>query len=291
MRTPRNLLRVFTLATAVTVAPAGPSFAADPPQAVQVSTAQNPPPGPASEPYALQIEEGTILRKGVKLPATLGQVVDALREMYPKANLVASPEVTDLMVADLKLRSAELEETLEAVRVASGERFVWRRNGDQPGAIDPTTGLPVPSQPAKGASLYLLTAAPGGPPTKARREVEVFNLRGYIATVNAGQDEKAIEDSLRKVQEIVRDTLERLNQGSAQGLDYQFHSGADLLIVIGPREAIEVARKVVEALPGQPVSVSSRPVPEPEPIGPNAQPTDKQREMFMRRYGLLPQKK
>jgi hypothetical protein len=297
MKTSRNLNYIFVLALTVTLAPSGFGLSADEPATAPASTAQNRHPSPASGPYALEIVEGTIVHKGAKLPATLGQVVDALRELYPNVNIVASPEVTDLMVADLKLRSTEIEETLEAVRIASGERFIWRNNDAQPGAIDPTTGLPLPvPQPPKEAALYLITANPNALPVKPKREVEVFNLSGYIAysTAHANKmanDDGAINQSLMMVQDIVRQTLDRVyQQEGATKLDYQFHSGASLLIVIGPRDEIEVARKVIEALPGQPTSVSTRFRPEPAPGGPNADAMDKQREAFMRRYGLMPQK-
>jgi hypothetical protein len=278
-----------------TLPPVEPSLGADEPQTAPAPAARVVRERPTAGTYALEIVEGTILEKGVKVPATVGHVMDALREMYPRVNIVASPEVTDLTLADLKLRPAEVEETLEALRVASGERFVWRRNDDQPAGIDPRTGLPVPARPVKDSSLYLLTGNPNTP-AKAKREVEVFNLSGYIAysTAHAGKqktDEEAVAQSLRTVQDIVRETLELVYQQAGAGrLDYQFHSGADLLIVIGSRDDIEIARKVVEALPGQPVAVSARFRPEPGAGGPNPDLSDKQREGFMRRYGLLPQR-
>src|SRR5262249_39936543 len=142
--------------------------------------------------------EGAILQNGTKMPATMGRVLDAVRDLYPKANIVASPEVADMMLVDLKLRSTDIEETLEALRVATGDRFIWQRSGDQPGSIDPTTGIPVPARPAKESSLYMLMANAQALPAKARREVEVFNLSGYInktyGTEQAGKRDGAVVD-------------------------------------------------------------------------------------------------
>jgi hypothetical protein len=99
---------------------------------------------PASR-YALEIVDGTLLHKGHKTEATLANAVDALRDLWPEANIVLAPELAKLKVADLKLRSVgQLQEALEALRVASGYRFEWRQG--LPGgaaAIDPATGLPV----------------------------------------------------------------------------------------------------------------------------------------------------
>lgn len=252
---------------------------------------------PNSTQYVLQIADGMISEKGTKVPATLGHVVDALRELYDGANIVASPEVMDLRLADLKLRWAGLQETLEALRVASGERFLWRRNDEAPATIDPTTGLPVPARQEKESDLYLLTADPHANPPTTKREVEVFNLSGYIAysTAQAGKqphDEAAVEGCLRTVQDIVRSTLDQVFQQDGAGrLDYRFHAGADLLIVIGPREQIEIARKVVEALPGQPLAGSGKPRGESAAWGPPSDAAaEQQREVFMRRYGLSPQR-
>jgi hypothetical protein len=295
MKTSRNLGLVLALAIPQALASARPSLAAEEPQTVPPSAAKVQQPGAVGGPYALQIVDGTILEKGVKVPATVGHVMDALREMYPRVNIVASPEVTDLTLADMKLRPAEVEETLEALRVASGERFDWRRNDQQPAAIDPTTGVPVPPRPVKEPSLYLLTVNPNTSSARAKREVEVFNLSGYLTSgiTHAGKqanDEAAIDQGLKTVQDIIKQTLAAVYYQEGTRLDYQFHAGANLLIVIGPRDEIEVARKVIEALPGQPTSVSARFRPEAASPALGADLTEKQREAFMRRYGLTPQR-
>ncbi|MGA2867513.1 MAG: hypothetical protein ABSF95_23825 [Verrucomicrobiota bacterium] len=212
---------------------------------------------PASR-YALEIVDGTFLRKGHKTEATLANVVDTFRDLWPEANIVLAPELAKLKVADLKLRSVgQLPEALEALRVASGYRFEWRQGWPTgAAAIDPATGLPVT---AGESALYVLDlglGSQGNPGERARRSVEVFNLSGYLQHLGK-KDEKEVGDSLHQIEMIVFKTLvnvARLNEDNLPENellpDFQFHPGASLLIVIGSPDALDVARKIVTALPG-----------------------------------------
>jgi hypothetical protein len=213
------------------------------------------------EPYVLQIVGGDLVHNGKKRDATLANVVDALRDIWPTANIALAPELSGLNVADLKLRSTpELWEALEALRVASGYKFEWRKGSPAgSGMIDPATGLPRP--PAGESSLYILDEGEtqGNPLQRARRMVEVFNMRGYLDHLPA-QDAKDPRKALDEIQDTVLETLASLKGGTlsdSDRLDFHFHPGTLLLILIGPPDAIEVARKVVTALTGQPVSRKS----------------------------------
>ena len=111
--------------------------------------------------------------------------------------------------------------------------------------------------------------------------VEVFNLSGYLEQLGK-RDEKDIAASLEKIKMIVSDTLNQVMQGNVQAEDqpsFQFHPGANLFIVIGPPQAIEVTTKVVNALPGV---GGARAYPPPG--------TDRREaeDAFRRRYGLQP---
>src|SRR5579872_578458 len=54
--------------------------------------------------FDLQIVDGTLLLPGRKVEATLGNVIDALRDQYSQANIINSPGLEKIKVGDLKLR-------------------------------------------------------------------------------------------------------------------------------------------------------------------------------------------
>ena len=237
--------------------------------------------------YVLEVVDGVLLTGPTKEAATLAKIADILRGLYPEANIALAPELGDVQVRDLKLRGTELPEALEALRVASGDAFSWQnglpQNAPPPSSrpIDPSTGLPVPPAPPRGqSSLYILTRNDSDLGGNPRRMVEVFNLSGYLEQLGK-RDEKDIAASLEKIKMIVGETLNQVMQGNAQASDqpsFQFHPGANLFIVIGPPQAIEVTRKVVNALPGV-AGARAYPPPAANPAADEA---------FKRRYGLMP---
>src|SRR5262245_59670057 len=83
----------------------------------------------AAPTYVLEVANGALIVTGVsgasgrKTDATLGNVVNALRDMHPEANIAMAPELAQIRIADLKLRAAELDSEIEALRVASGSKF------------------------------------------------------------------------------------------------------------------------------------------------------------------------
>ena len=87
-----------------------------------------------------------VLRRqdGKTVTANLANVIDYLRYLFP-ANVVLAPGVGQVKVGDLKLASFQWEPALDALKVASGNAFVWKRRTDPNaiGVIDPTTGMPV----------------------------------------------------------------------------------------------------------------------------------------------------
>src|SRR5262249_28890699 len=88
--------------------------------------------------YDLEISNGTLVLEGKKTEATLANVVEVLRARYQQANIVIAPGLAQLKISDLKLRAGQLVDELEAVRVASGEKFevIGPRSGVGP-PIDP----------------------------------------------------------------------------------------------------------------------------------------------------------
>jgi hypothetical protein len=279
LNSPSGLLLAVCLATATAAAQDKPGPAQTPP------TTQEPATGTR---YALEIASGNMAIKGQQVPATLARIADVLRDLYPEVNIVLAPEVGKVQVLDLKLRAPDLPEALEALRVASGDAFVWRQGmtaGGGGALIDPATGVAVPPAPSE-SKLYVLSRNEARPEAP-RPVVEVFNLSGYLEHLGK-RNEKEIVASLDEIKMIVSDTLDRVMQGRATVEDmprFQFHPGANLFIVIGPPEAIEVAQKVVSALPGV---AGARGYP-PNQAAARTESDPKQEELmrtFRRRYGL-----
>ncbi len=115
---------------------------------------------------------------GECIDGTLGNVIDALRDQYPEANIVMSPGLAKVKVGDLKLRAGRLTEELEAVRVASGEKFDLQTPGEAGPRIDPNTGMPIASTNRPYAGLFALREAQNR--TQAHRMVEAFNIGPYL---------------------------------------------------------------------------------------------------------------
>jgi hypothetical protein len=239
-------------------------------------SAEAPKEAASGQSWELDIAGGNLLRHdGKKVPATLGVVIGYLRDLYP-ANVVLAPGVGEIKVMDLKLASFKWETALEALRVASGDAFVWNRRPENPGApsIDPTTGVPVPVVSSSSDDLLVLTPNEAGPASRSRRVVEVFNLSGYLH----GQNPAKVNENLDKIMQAVSETLSLLHEGSpaeSAGPRFKYHQSSALFIVIGSPEEVEVARKIVLALPD--TTGSKDPAWQPG-----------MDDAFRRRYGLPP---
>jgi len=209
-----------------------------------------PTPEPTPHQWDLRVAGGQLVRKeGGALPATLRNVVDYLVELQP-ANVVLAPSLGEVEIVDLKLAGLRWEGALEALRIASGNAFIW---SSQPPAetIDPATGMPMrPTSPGE-ASLYVLEPAPGGPRALNERAVEVFNLSGYLA----GKEGNQITETLDELKLILGESLHQVWAGTRPAQaepvpSVRFHSSASLLVVVGTPPQIEIARKIILALPG-----------------------------------------
>jgi hypothetical protein len=182
-------------------------------------------------------------------------VVDLLRERHDGANIVLSPGLPRIRIMNLKLRATSLQQELEALRVASGNKFVWNDNFNSP-VLDPTTGLPVARKDDK-TPLFILSENPAAM-AGLGRQVEVFNLTDYFNSFGDTDEDsraKRVDESLQQIENIVTQTLRTVEEDLYPVIGFQFHRGANLLVVSGSPDALEVARKVVSALGPQ-----SRPV-------------------------------
>src|SRR2546426_2529081 len=103
--------------------------------------------GSGQQAYHLEVKDGVLVRGGsnqTNVPASLANVIDAVRDRYPEANIVIAPGLANMSISDLKLRTGNISEELEAIRVASGGKFECS-GGPGNVVVDPTTGLPTGS--------------------------------------------------------------------------------------------------------------------------------------------------
>ncbi len=239
--------------------------------------------------YDLEIVDGQVLHRGQKMPATLANVVELLRQRYLHANIVLSPGLGTLPVADLKLRASRLPEELEALRIACGQKFIVQPPAHGAPGVDPTTGLPV-GQADVGSGLFVLEAVHS---PQDERVVEAFNIGPYLQWLreqgkDPSQKEQRAEDQLEQVKKMIFDTLQRFDPDNPEQnriTDFQFHQNANLFVVIGKREAVDIARKIINVLPGMATIDDS--VARHYGLTPSAAPgvSDPAADVFRRRYG------
>jgi hypothetical protein len=218
--------------------------------------------------YNLVIIDGLLRwREKPAEPATIKTVVAMLGSRYQEANIVYAPELANVGIPDLKLRAHDLPETLEALRVASGNKFDWFGPGSAIpntapiGAIDPATGLPTGTKENASSGLFVLRL-----PAEAAqndRVIEAFNIGHYLETktfdgragLEAGEKIKLEVAAADQLQQLILGTVANFKQVSEDevrhNLKFQYHAGATLLVIIGPQGEVEVARKVVNALTGE----------------------------------------
>jgi hypothetical protein len=195
-------------------------------QPVVAPVQQNQPPA-----YNLKIVDET----------SLGDVIELLREKWNlDVSFVLEPGLGRLTISELKIHSLNVEQTLQAIQVASGGKFTWRNNTSPAGAV------------------YFLTSIQ---PTKSNVQVEAFNLSGYFTFATSGSTnlEKRVAQEIDQIIVLIESTLKQFisyreeQTGAAPSVktpSLRFHRGANLLVVMGEPEAVAVVAKVIQALPG-----------------------------------------
>jgi hypothetical protein len=238
-----------------------------------------PPAKRAAAPSELVISKGTFEWNGQKGPATLRRVVDAITSRYPQANITLVG-TDDVLIESVTLRlrrvlpdgsgiiSPPLHGMLVALRAASGGRFHVEAFGDNDFVLSANTGhaaraevfkLGQPSDAAKAtdaalraqiASLETELAVLGrryGPDHPSMKDIstrrDVLKEQLNRAAPPAAGTEKLID----QIEEVVRMTLKSLRPGEPAP-EFRYHAGSGLLVVIGSEEAIDVTRKVVDAI-------------------------------------------
>jgi hypothetical protein len=238
--------------------------------------------------YDLQIVDGQLIRPSGKGEAMLPNVIDALRDQYTQANIVLSPSLAKVKVGDLKLRAGHLDEELEAVRVASGEKFQVHASGRPNPTVDPTTGLPPTQDLSINSGLFVLREAP--PTAQSQKIVEAFNIGPYLEWLGhrptADQRGNPENEGLSEIYRVIGETIHDF-QGDSNDANVpkcQYHHGATLLVVIGTVESVEIARKIVNALPGMSAAESGR----GQPSSTRTAQERAAEDAFRARYGMLP---
>lgn len=176
--------------------------------------------------------------------ATIDNLGKYLRAVDPSLNIVLSPEVGNLKIANLKLNTRFPQSIVQAVSVASDGVIVGPMGrGD------------IGFGGFRGAERSLTFIA--NRPRESKPSVEVFNLSGYIQTLGKVDDE-IIREKIDDLQRLTRSTLvDDMRLSPEDQPNFKYHPGTKLLIVVGKSEAIDLARKIINALPGQQTSGKS----------------------------------
>jgi hypothetical protein len=186
----------------------------------------------------LKVEEGSVYERvgseNWKLvgAATLEVSVKALQDIYPQVTIAMDPKLAKVPLADLKVRADDPQADLEALRAACGSQF------DLDGS---RRGLSLFTLTANGYFERAQAAAAG------TREIQIFSLAGYLE--QRPKDTK-LEHMVDELQDVINQTIGDLD-GTIPQPRFRFHVDAKLLVVIGTPQAIDVAGKVINALPGQ----------------------------------------
>jgi hypothetical protein len=204
----------------------------------------------------LRIENGRIAGVAGKPQANLQNVVKYLQDRDPALNIVLSSEIKNIEIGDLQLRDAPTDLAIQALNVASGNQCSVEERGS-----------PVV---AGGNPLFIISKIqpPGPPPPKVL--VQAFSLYGYLNHIGldmvsrqgvTNSDEK-LDSLLLKLQNTIKQTIEQEQklessakggpiENTLPGPEINFYKEADLVVVIGSPAAVDTARTIIRALPGE----------------------------------------
>ncbi|HUR60517.1 MAG TPA: hypothetical protein VM029_22545 [Opitutaceae bacterium] len=236
-----------------------------------------PAPKRPTPPSEIVITKGTFEWNGQKGPATLRRVVDAITSRYPRANITIVG-ADNVMIDDVTLRlrtsfvdgkeHVPLHGMLVALRAASRRHFGVDAFSENDFVLSGDK-----AQATVRAEVFKLGQSDDGKFRNAALRAEIAKLETELAVLGRryGPDHPSMKDItvrrdvlkeqanqggpspaapaklLSDIQEVVLMTLERLRPGDDHP-EFKYHSGTGLMVVIGSEEAIDVTRKVVDAL-------------------------------------------
>ena len=224
--------------------------------------------------FDIDVSNGLFTNNGVATSSTIGNLVKRLRDTNPNWTLVVAPDANEFRLGELTLRNVDLvafgqvielasDGALQAARIFSGENV--------------TIGWGI----SAGDSRSGAGAGSG-------RMVEAFNVSGFAQFVVASEVDKNIDPNARigQIVTAIEETITSLNargtaagnsprgqagsagaRGSAQTRQppsIRYYQSANLLVVIGSASDIDVATRIIDALPGQQGQRDRRPG-----VGPN----------------------
>jgi hypothetical protein len=256
-----NMLRVLIAAVLVATFALGPRLV----YGQQAKSA--PDPAPIVEHLKIENGEIWIREPGQAMvnthdSAIVGNAIKALQKIYPDITIAADPRTINLSLADVIVRANDPATDLEALRTASGDRFdvKWDKS------VNPRSATGNPQIDL----LYTIRAntETDAHPEAEERIIECFNLTGYIQHAvdgelnrfnrdpkpdNAAEKDRVAsvtDNALAELQEIIKSTIKDFDS-SIKEPKFRFYADAQLLIMTGSPQAINIAAKVVSALPGQ----------------------------------------
>jgi hypothetical protein len=205
-------------------------------------------------------------KPGVRRPATVGHLAEFIREQFPGVNIVLSPGTSDIKVDELRLRSVDTMDFLQALSVATDGRVQVGKLGTDSYSLR-SRPAPEPVIEVFNLSAYFGHTPPetregklGAPKILPESQTTEEQLRAYTNWQNrlrqfSAEEDKLLNEALR----LIVETVEFAIQSEAdRKIDFRFHKEANLLVVRGTAKAIEAARKVVDALNERP---DTRPAP------------------------------
>ena len=203
--------------------------------------------------------------------ATVGTLVTLLQEKVTNFNAIQSAGVSEVPLNNFKLREVNIPTVLNILPSITDNKVQARtlvggrgRRGGPGAQVLVGPGMPTgavymlepvpPALTSTDAGSSSGSSAPAAPDAPAR-QMAVFNINNYLADLarHGKTDEKAIGSELMDVETMIGDSLERL-KGSPLAPDerpqFEVHYGAGIVVVIGSARAIDVATKIIRALPG-----------------------------------------
>lgn len=213
MKLPRVLRHSLLAASLILAAPVSTPVHAAPAPAVETT--------PTSR-FTLEVRNGQIIENGKGLgPATVGSIMEYLKKQNHDFSLALGPGVASIAVGDmiLQMDSFDIESICSAIVNCTNE----------------------PLHAGMNVGVASLSVIPQS------RQVAVFNLSTYL-NPDGKADEKTISAKLNTLTEIILRTKRDATQSDKDDPTFQFHGGANLLVVTGNKTAIDIATKVVNAL-------------------------------------------
>jgi len=213
-----------------------------------------------------------VLDDGQTQPATLGNVVDVIRHLFPRQNIIFTGD-PGLLLNNVTLNWSgkdlrQLDATLEALAASTGSLFTmtksWPTDNSAYVGESNDTGLVWDS------TTYVIARAGPKSEPPAPRHVATFNLSGLFgpklnvtpephpnpetsAADLLKEHQLKIRAQVNEIETIVMETLSALSPSTKDNPTFRFHDGANLLIVIGSDDAIDVTHKIVTAMGGRAV--------------------------------------